>query len=140
MGKTFLQTRILDKSQKVHLSNNKGVSIMCQPCHGILHKKQTQKVVVTMFNDTSGRFRDNLIINIKDHEKKAFPIDIHIKGTPVLLSKNQIGINFNEQVPVMNLGSILSNNGVSKKAIKVVNKGPKEVKLNWKIYPYNEVN
>jgi hypothetical protein len=96
MGKTFLQTRVLDKSQKVHLSNNKGVSVMCEPAHGILHKKQTQKVIVTMFNDTSGRFRDNLIIEIKDHEKKKFPMDIHIKGTPVLLSRNQLGINFNE--------------------------------------------
>lgn len=67
MGKTFLQARVLDKSQKVHLSNNKGVSIMCDPPHGILHKKQTQKIVVTMFNDTSGRFMDNLVIDVKDH-------------------------------------------------------------------------
>jgi len=48
-----------------------------------------------MFNDTSGRFKDNLIIDIKDHEQKKFPMDIHIKGTPVLLSRNQLGINFN---------------------------------------------
>jgi len=67
MGKTFLQARVLDKSQKVHLSNNKGVSIMCEPSQGILHKKQTQKVIITMFNDTSGRFKDNLVIDIKDH-------------------------------------------------------------------------
>jgi len=67
MGKTFLQTRKLDKSQKIHLSNNKGISIMCDPPNGILNKKQTQKIVVTMFNDTSGRFRDFLIIDIKDH-------------------------------------------------------------------------
>lgn len=35
--------------------------------NGVLHKKQTQKIVVTMFNDTSGKFKDNLIISIKDH-------------------------------------------------------------------------
>jgi hypothetical protein len=67
MGKTFLQNRVLDKSQKVHLSNNKGISIMCDPPNGVLHKKHSQKIVITMFNDTSGRFRDNLIINVKNH-------------------------------------------------------------------------
>lgn len=67
MGKTFLKARVLDKSQKVHLSNNKGISIMCEPAQGIIHKKQVQKIIITMFNDTSGRFRDNLIIDVKNH-------------------------------------------------------------------------
>lgn len=111
---------------------------MCDPPNGILHKKQTQKVVVTMFNDTSGRFKDFLVIDIKDHEKKKIPIDIQIKGTPVLLSRNQLGINFNEEIPVMNLGSVLIGNGQVKKNIKVVNKGPKDVHLTWKTYPYNK--
>jgi len=52
-------------------------------------------------------------------------MDIHVKGTPVILSRNQLGINFNEEVPVMNLGSVLIGNGQVKKNIKVVNKGPK---------------
>jgi hypothetical protein len=40
----------------------------------------------------------------------------------------------------MNLGSILSSNGLIKKSIKVVNKGPKEVDLKWKTYPYNKLD
>jgi hypothetical protein len=139
MGKTFLQTRKLDKSQKVHLSNNKGISIMCDPPSGVLHKKQTQKIVITMFNDTSGKFKDNLVVDIKDHEQKKFPIDIHVKGTPVMLSRNQLGINFKEEVPVIKLGSVPSGGKVSKN-IKLVNKGPKEVSLVWKTYPYNKRN
>ena len=139
MGKTFLQTRKLDKSQKVHLSNNKGISIMCDPPSGILHKKQTQKIVITMFNDTSGRFRDNLVVDIKDHEQKKFPIEIHVKGTPVMLSRNQLGINFKEEVPAIKLGSVPANGQVTK-TIKLVNKGPKQVSLVWKNYPYNKRN
>jgi hypothetical protein len=49
-----------------------------------------------MFNDTSGRFKDSLVIDIKNHEQKKFPMDIFIKGTPVLLSRNQLGIDFNQ--------------------------------------------
>lgn len=40
----------------------------------------------------------------------------------------------------MKLGSLLLGNGVLKKNVKVVNKGPKEVNLKWKIYPYNKLN
>jgi hypothetical protein len=67
MGKTFIKGKALDKSQKIHLSNNKGLSLMCLPASGILHKKQTQTVIITMFNDTSGRFKDNLVIEVKNH-------------------------------------------------------------------------
>ena len=49
-----------------------------------------------MFNDTSGRFKDFLAINVKNHEIKKIPVDIHIKGTPVSLSRNQLGIDFNQ--------------------------------------------
>jgi hypothetical protein len=96
MGKTYIRSKALDRSQKVHLGNNKGISILCEPANGILNKKQSQKILITMFNDTSGRFRDNLMINVKNHEIKKIPIDIHIKGTPVSLSHNQLGIDFNQ--------------------------------------------
>lgn len=125
MGKTYLQNRVLDKAQKVHLSNNKGISIMCEPSSGQLHKKQQQKIVVTMFNDTSGKFKDNLVISVKDHEIKKFPINMQIKGTPVSLSRNQLGINFNEETPLMNTGTFFVKNGKSTRNIKIINNGPK---------------
>lgn len=91
-----MKGKILDKSQKVHLSNNKGISILCEPSEGTLNRKQSQKILITLFNDISGRFRDNLVIEVKNHERKLFPIDIFIKGTPVSLSRNQLGIDFNQ--------------------------------------------
>lgn len=138
MGKTFVRNKALDRSQKVHLGNNKGISILCEPAFGTLHKKQSQRILITMFNDTSGRFKDYLLINVKNHEIKKIPIDIHIKGTPVALSRNQLGIDFAQEVPFMNLGTLLHSNGITKRTIKVVNNGPKEVDLRWLVYPYNQ--
>ena len=125
MGKTFIRNRALDRSQKIHLGNNKGISVLCEPASGTLHKKQNQKIMITMFNDTSGRFKDNLLICVKNHETKKIPMDMHIKGTPVALSRNQLGIDFNQEIPFMHLGTILHSNGLVKKNIKVVNNGPK---------------
>ena len=125
MGKTFIKDRMLDRSQKVHLGNNKGISVLCEPAEGVLYKKQSQKILITLFNDTSGRFQDYLLIKVKDHETKKIPVDIFIRGTPITLSRNQLGINFNQEVPLMNFGAILPANGQLKKTIKVVNNGPK---------------
>lgn len=122
-----MKNRALERSQKAHLSSNKGISILCEPNAGTLHKKQTQKVIITMFNDTSGRFKDRLIVDVKNHEIRSFPIDIHIKGTPVALSRNQLCIDFRCEVPFMNLGTTLVSNGVLKKSLKVVNNCPKPV-------------
>lgn len=98
---------------------------MCEPSAGVLHKKQSQKIVVTMFNDTSGRFKDSLIVHIKDHETKKFPINMQIKGTPVSLSRNQLGINFNREIPLLSAGTFLTNNGKSTRNIKILNNGPR---------------
>ncbi len=49
MGKTFITSKALDRSQKVHLGNNKGISILCEPSKGILHKKQTQNILITNY-------------------------------------------------------------------------------------------
>lgn len=78
-----------------------------------------------MFNDASGRFKDNLVISIKDHEVKKFPINIQIKGTPVSLSKNQLGIDFGKEVPLLNAGTFLTSNGKTSRNLKIINNGPK---------------
>lgn len=131
---------MLDKSQKVHLGNNKGISIFCEPSSGVLNKKQSNKILISLFNDTSGVFKDNLIIDVKNHEKKVIPMEIQIKGTPVCLSRNQVGINFKDEIPVMNFGRLPISSEVVKKRVKVVNNGPKDLSLRWVIYPYGKVD
>jgi hypothetical protein len=58
---------------------------------------------------------------------KKFPINIQIKGTPVSLSKNQLGINFNSEIPLLNAGTFLRRNGKSTRNIKILNNGPRDV-------------
>lgn len=60
---------------------------------------------------------------------------MHIKGTPVSLSRNQLGINFNTETPSLNTGIFLTRDGKSTRNIKIVNNGPKEVLLRWVFYP-----
>jgi hypothetical protein len=91
-----------------------------------------------MFNDTSGKFKDNLVIAIKDHEVKKFPLNMQIKGTPVSLSKNQLGINFGKEVPFLNAGTFLVGGEKYTRNIKLCNNGPREVEIKWVVYPYGK--
>ena len=63
---------------------------------------------------------------------------MQIKGTPVSLSRNQLGINFNTETPSLNTGFFFTKNGKSTRNIKIVNNGPKEVFLKWVFYPYTD--
>jgi len=135
MGKTLIANRQLDQSQKQHLSNNKGLSILCEPRSGHLMKSSTVNIRVTLFNDICGRFSDRLVVKIKNHEVREFPVEIDIKGTPVCVSRNQIGINFNKEMPLYRLGVFPVKSGLVKREFRVTNNGPKPVEVSWKIYP-----
>jgi hypothetical protein len=134
MGKTLIANRQLEQSQKQHLSNNKGLSILCEPRKGELLKSSTVNIRITLFNDICGRFSDRLVVNIKNHEKKEFPVEIDIKGTPVCVSRNQAGINFNKEMPLYKLGVFPVKSGLVRKEFRVTNNGPKPVEISWKIF------
>ena len=73
-------------------------------------------------------------IAVRNHETREFPIEIEIKGTPICVSKNQVGIDFNSYFPVYKFGTFPTKSGTIRKEFKVVNKGPKAVELLWKMY------
>jgi hypothetical protein len=50
---------------------------------------------------------------------------MQIKGTPVSLSRNQLGINFNSEIPLLNAGTFLTGNEKSTRNIKLCNNGPR---------------
>lgn len=110
------------------------MTIICEPPRGELKRGGEVKIKITLFNNICGRFQDSLEVNITNYDTKVFPIDIDIKGTPIGVSKNQLGISFNSIFPVYNFGCFPTNSGTIRKEFKVVNKGPRPVDLVWKIY------
>lgn len=51
-------------------------------------------VNITCFNDICGFFQDNLVCMIRGLEPKKFPATVDIKGSPLVVSANQLGINY----------------------------------------------
>jgi hypothetical protein len=58
---------------------------------------------------------------------KKFPIEIEIKGSPVVVTPLQSGIDFKGQYPFYNFGSYMRNCNPVIRDIKITNNGPTEM-------------
>jgi hypothetical protein len=86
----------LENDQRVSLSNNLGLAVVCEPSKGQLPAYGSVVVTVSAFNDICGLFNDNLCCEIRGLDLKLFPVVIDVKGSPVIISPNQLGFNYKE--------------------------------------------
>lgn len=129
-GRLLNQERKLSKDQKFFLQNNKGIAIVCEPNSGPLNAYENVEVIVTIFNDICGIYEDQLIIDIQGIEP-AFkvPVLMNVKGSPIIVTPNQVGVSFKGEYPEVNIGNVLRNQGPVTKKFKVSNTGPKNMEI-----------
>jgi hypothetical protein len=94
-GTSFTQTKKLEKEASYFLSNNKGIAIVVTPHMGELFPHSEIPITVTVYNNVCGRFDDWLVSEIRGLERVEFPVSIGIKGSPVEIPPNQVGLNYN---------------------------------------------
>ncbi|CAG9311669.1 unnamed protein product [Blepharisma stoltei] len=138
-GETFTATKQLEKSKKFYLSNNKGLAFVCEPKSGVIDAHSEVIVTVTMYNDICGRFEDILVSSVKGLKPHRIPIRSRIKGSPLVLAPNQLGVNYKVDPPILSLGTLLSSGQPLSKKIKLYNSGPKDIWLDWKIFNYKDL-
>jgi hypothetical protein len=90
-------------------------------------------VTVTCFNDICGLFNDSLCAEIRGLDIVKFPVTVDVKGSPLVITKNQLGIHYGEDT-LFDLGSYMRNSGSITRDFRVTNTGPKDVELEWKVY------
>lgn len=91
-------------------------------------------VTVSCFNDICGLFKDNLCVDVRGLEVQKFPVIVDVKGSPLVITKNQLGIHYGADQPSFDLGSYMRNSGAIARDFRITNTGPKDVKLEWKVY------
>lgn len=104
-GNTFTQTKKLEKEANFFLSNNKGIAIVIKPHIGELPPHSEIPVTVLVYNNVCGKFTDKIISQVRGLETMEFPIQIGIKGSPVEIPPNQVGLNYNTNPPTLPLPS-----------------------------------
>ncbi|OMJ84270.1 hypothetical protein SteCoe_14614 [Stentor coeruleus] len=134
-GETFTATKKLETSQKFYLGNNQGIAFVCEPRKGQLAGYGEQLITVTMYNDICGRFEDILVSCVKGLKPYKIPVRCKVKGSPLNIVPNQLGINYKSDPIILSLGTVPIKGSLSRK-IKLFNSGPKPISLFWKIFNY----
>ena len=135
-GENFTATKTLEKSQKFYLGNNQGIAFVCEPRKGQIAGYGEQLITVTMYNDICGRFEDVLVSSVKGLKPFKIPVRCKVKGSPLNIVPNQLGINYKSDPLILSLGTVPIKGNLSRK-IKLYNSGPKPISLFWKIFNYD---
>jgi hypothetical protein len=91
-------------------------------------------ITVTIYNNICGRFEDQLIADVRGLGSFEFPVSIGIKGSPVDIPVNQVGVNYNSVPPTLPMPCQVVNSEPITKVLRVRNTGIRAVDINWEIY------
>ena len=111
IGETYTATRRVEKEQNFYLENNKGIAVVCQPHKGELAPHSEVIITVTTYNNVCGKYEDLLISEVKGLPEISIPITIGIKGSPITIPSNQVGVYFNEDPPALVMKPSVKNEG-----------------------------
>jgi len=139
VGETYTATRRVEQEQNFYLENNKGIAVVCQPHKGELAPHSEIIITVSVYNNVCGKYEDHLISEVKGLPAFNIPVSIGIKGSPIIIPTNQVGVYFNEDPPALVMKPTVKNGGKVTKSFKIKNTGIQDIEINWKIYDLQEL-
>ena len=138
-GATFTTTRNLEKNQRFYLANNKGLAVVCVPNKGDLQPYTETVVSVTLYNDVCGRFEDVVVSSVSGLKDHKIPLKVRVKGSPLVITPHQLGIDYKSDPYELNLGTIPVGGAAISRKIRLTNTGPKDIAVAWKLFNYNDI-
>ena len=87
-----------------------------------------------IFNEIAGSFNDTLTSEIKGLMPKQFPIELFIRGSPLKIPTDQVGLKISEFPYLLDFGGMLLNSKPLTKTLKFENIGTRFMKLQLRIY------
>ena len=126
--------KIAKRQAENHLLNHKGIAIVCKPNEGTLPPNSTLVVNVSIYNEISGNFTDTQISEVKGQDPVSFPVKLFIKGSPLIIPINQVGLDIKSQPCLLNLGGMQLNANPIVKTFKLENIGTSDQDVDLRIY------
>lgn len=138
VGETYTATRRVEKEQNFYLENNKGIAVVCQPHKGELAPHSEIIITVTVYNNVCGKYEDKIVSEVKGLPPFYVPVTIGIKGSPITIPSNQVGVYFNEDPPALVMKPTVRSGGMVSKSFKIKNTGIQDIGIDWRIYDLQE--
>ena len=121
------------------MENNKGIAVVCQPHKGELAPHSEIIITVTIYNNVCGKYEDQVISEVKGLPPVYVPLSVGIKGSPVTIPSNQVGVYFNEDPPALVMKPTVFNGGNVSKSFKIKNTGIQDIDIEWRIFDLQEL-
>ena len=139
-GMQATKVKIQKNEAQNHLQNRKGIALVCKPNEGVQLPNSTQNIAVSIYNEISGSFVDKLISEIKGQDPQEFPIKLFIKGSPLIIPVNQVGLDIQQNPPQLNLGGMQLNSAPMVKSFKLENIGTSDLEVDLKIFNIDDLD
>ena len=128
-----------ERREEFYLSNGKGIAVVCQPNKGYLAPHGEAQISVTLYNNSGGSYDDQIVAAIEGLRPHEIPVKIDIKGSPLVIAPNQLGVSYVETPCQFTLGSTITNSTGISRSIKLQNTGQKTVDLEWRFFKFDDV-
>ena len=118
------------------LCDGRGVAFEVFPAQGVLEPWGVLLVTVTLFNNMSGTFADELECCVETVPVARLALRATVAGCPLALAPECAGLDLSDRCkPLLNLGEIVVGEDESKgltRTIRVRNSGPVDAELTWR--------
>jgi hypothetical protein len=139
-GMKATQIKYAQKEAEEYLKNGKGVALVCDPVKGSLAANSEAVITVKVYNELSGVFTDKLMCDIKGLETAVFPVTMVIRGSPLKIPTDQVGLKINHDPPILDFGGKLKDGKALEKTLKLSNIGTQPMIVVLKIFNIDDLD
>ena len=139
-GKEATKKKRAKREAEAYLTNGKGVALVCRPREGVIRPNSSIEVIVMIFNELAGSFKDTLVSEVKGLEPQNFPVELYIKGSPLIIPSDQVGLNITELPYMLDFGGMLINTQPLTKTLRLDNIGTRELIVVMDIYSIDDLD
>lgn len=138
-GREYVRQCAEDLEDREILSSGHGVAFQLQPSHVRIPPWEQTVITCVCFNNMPGGYTDDIVSRASGVPPVFLHAQATVVGTPLTLDRNCVGFYFKErtpngqQTPSFHFGQLCTRSPPITRAIRVVNRGPKQARLKWKL-------
>lgn len=142
-GKAYVGFNVQREEDGKYLQSQLGGSYSVKPATGTLAPWGVQVITIRTYNDMPGCYDDELICELTERgriKKSIIPCKMTIKGCPLTIESNSLGMSFVRKgdekqlgMKLLQMGNALVNAAPLVREFRVKNNGSKPGKIKWRM-------
>lgn len=144
-GKEYVRQCSEDMEDQEILSQGHGVAFQVKPTHLRIPPWEQLVATVICFNNMPGVYSDDIVSRAVGVPPVFLHAQATVVGTPLTLDRNCVGLYYRnpqqqarqkhreQEQPTFHFGQLCTRSPAITRTIRVINRGPKQARLKWKL-------